>query len=255
MSFVGGTVGLLETRTEYHRMRCVAQLAAPNPDEFSGFIALRPAFRLEGRDARGAAALRARLQTTLGDDLATVRPASDEAARIKQVLIEQGAWSQYLEVGIGPDAEIFTKTQPMASVGHGALIGLHPKSTWNNPEPEVVLAVDSRGAIRGATLGNDVNLRDFEGRSALLLSKAKDNNGSCSIGPFIRLFDDGFGLDDVRRAEVTLDVYGEDGFHLTGRSSMTRISRDPEDLVRHAIGANHQYPDGLVLFLGTMFGP
>jgi len=206
-------------------------------------------------DASKAEAIRARIEAILGGNLASIRPGSDDAARIKQLLLEQGAWSQYLEVGIGPDAEIFTKTQPMASVGHGALIGLHPASVWNNPEPEVVLAVDSRGAIRGATLGNDVNLRDFEGRSALLLSKAKDNNGSCSIGPFIRLFDDGFGLDDVRRAEVTLDVYGKDGFHLTGRSSMTRISRDPEDLVRHAIGANHQYPDGLVLFLGTMFAP
>jgi fumarylacetoacetate (FAA) hydrolase family protein len=206
-------------------------------------------------DASRAEAIRARLQGILGDDLANVRPGSDEAARIKQVLVEQGAWSQYLEVGIGPDAEIFTKTQPLAAVGHGALIGVHPKSTWNNPEPEVVLAVDSRGRIRGATLGNDVNLRDFEGRSALLLGKAKDNNASCAIGPFIRVFDDGFTLDDVRRAEITLDVHGADGYHLRGSSSMARISRDPEDLVTQAIGANHQYPDGFMLFLGTMFAP
>jgi len=206
-------------------------------------------------DARRAEGIRARLQTILGDNLATVRPGSDEAARIKQVLVDQGAWSQYLEVGIGPDAEIFTKTQPMASVGHGALIGLHPKSTWNNPEPEIVLAVNSRGRIQGATLGNDVNLRDFEGRSALLLGKAKDNNASCAIGPFIRLFDAGYTLDDVRRTEIALDIFGDDEFHLRGMSSMTQISRDPEDLVAQAIGQNHQYPDGLMLFLGTMFAP
>lgn len=206
-------------------------------------------------DASRAEAIRARLQGILGDDLTNVRPGSDEAARIKRVLVEQGAWSQYLEVGIGPDAEIFTKTQPMAAVGHGALIGVHPKSTWNNPEPEIVLAVDSRGRIRGATLGNDVNLRDFEGRSALLLGKAKDNNASCAIGPFIRVFDGGFTLDDVRRAEITLEVHGADGYHLRGSSSMTRISRDPADLVAQAIGANHQYPDGFMLFLGTMFAP
>jgi fumarylacetoacetate (FAA) hydrolase family protein len=206
-------------------------------------------------DASKAEGIRRRIAAILGGNLASIRPGSDEATRIKQVLVEQGAWSQYLEVGIGPDAEIFTKTQPMASVGHGALIGLHPRSAWNNPEPEVVLAVNSRGAIRGATLGNDVNLRDFEGRSALLLSKAKDNNASCSIGPFVRLFDGKFSMDEVRHAEVTLDVYGEDGFHLSGKSSMTKISRDPEELVRHAIGANHQYPDGFVLFLGTMFAP
>ena len=206
-------------------------------------------------DASRAEAIRARLTGILGDNLASVRPGSEEAQRIKQVLVDQGAWSQYLEVGIGPDAEIFTKTQPMASVGHGALIGLHPKSTWNNPEPEIVLAVDSRARIRGATLGNDVNLRDFEGRSALLLGKAKDNNASCAIGPFIRLFDDAFTLDDVRRAEIILDIHGADGFHLRGKSSMAQISRDPEDLVEQATGANHQYPDGFMLFLGTMFAP
>ncbi|HXU53870.1 MAG TPA: fumarylacetoacetate hydrolase family protein [Casimicrobiaceae bacterium] len=206
-------------------------------------------------DASRADAIRTRLQGILGDDLASVRPGSDEAARIKQILVEQGAWSQYLEVGIGPDAEVFTKTQPMAAVGHGALIGVHPNSTWNNPEPEIVLAVDSRRRIRGATLGNDVNLRDFEGRSALLLGKAKDNNASCAIGPFIRVFDDGFTLDDVRKAEITLDVHGPEGYHLRGASSMTLISRDPEDLVAQATGANHQYPDGFMLFLGTMFAP
>ena len=164
-------------------------------------------------------------------------------------------WSQYLEVGIGPDAEIFTKVQPMSSVGTGADIGIHPQSAWNNPEPEIVLAVDSRGRTRGATLGNDVNLRDFEGRSALLLGKAKDNNASCAIGPFIRLFDDGFAIDDVRRAKIALTVDGPEGYQLRGSSDVAQISRDPLDLVRHAINANHQYPDGLVLFLGTMFAP
>jgi fumarylacetoacetate (FAA) hydrolase family protein len=206
-------------------------------------------------DASKADAIRERIVGILGGSLSSIRPGSEGAARIKQVLVEQGAWSQYLEVGIGPDAEIFTKTQPMASVGHGALIGLHPKSAWNNPEPEIVLAVNSRGRIQGATLGNDVNLRDFEGRSALLLSKAKDNNASCAIGPFIRVFDAGFTLDDVRACELGLDVYGEDGFHLAGRSSMKKISRDPADLVAQALNENHQYPDGFVLFQGTMFAP
>jgi len=171
------------------------------------------------------------------------------------VLIEQGAWSQYLEVGIGPDAEIFTKAQPMAAVGHGMEAGLHPISTWNNPEPEVVLVVSSKGAIVGATLGNDVNLRDVEGRSALLLSKAKDNNASTALGPFVRFFDSTFSLDDVRGIEVSLNVEGEDGFLLSGRSSMREIARDPTDLVKQMLGRHHQYPDGAVLFLGTMFAP
>ena len=191
----------------------------------------------------------------IGDNLAAVRPGSAEAARLKDVLVAQKVWSQYLEVGIGPDAEIFTKSQPMSAVGLGADVGIHPKSEWNNPEPEIVLAVNSRGETRGATLGNDVNLRDFEGRSALLLGKAKDNNASCAIGPFIRLFDASFGIDDVRGCELSMRVEGADGFVLDGASSMARISRDPEDLVAQTIGANHQYPDGFMLFLGTMFAP
>jgi fumarylacetoacetate (FAA) hydrolase family protein len=206
-------------------------------------------------DPAKAEAVRQSLVAAIGDDLRSVRPGSPEAKRVKEELVKAGAWSQYLEVGIGPDAEIFTKAQPMSAVGLGAEIGIHPKSEWNNPEPEIVLVVNSRGETVGATLGNDVNLRDFEGRSALLLGKAKDNNASCAIGPFIRLFDDGFGIDDVRGCELAMKVRGTDGFTLEGSSSMSMISRDPLDLVSHAIGPNHQYPDGLVLFLGTMFAP
>jgi fumarylacetoacetate (FAA) hydrolase family protein len=206
-------------------------------------------------DASRAEATRAALSGVLGDNLAGIVPGSPEAAKVKDALIAQKAWSQYLEVGIGPDAEIFTKSQPMSAVGTGADIGIHPKSAWNNPEPEIVLAVAADGRVMGATLGNDVNLRDFEGRSALLLGKAKDNTGSCAIGPFIRLFDERYGIDDVRRADIALRVAGQDGFVLDGSSSMSSISRDPLDLAGQAIGANHQYPDGFVLFLGTMFAP
>ena len=206
-------------------------------------------------DPSKAESVRASIVAVIGDNLASIKPGSAQAAKLKEVLIAQAAWSQYLEVGIGPDAEIFTKAQPMSAVGIGADIGIHPKSEWNNPEPEIVLVVDSRGRTVGATLGNDVNLRDFEGRSALLLGKAKDNNASCAIGPFIRLFDRRFTIDDVRAAEIAMRVDGPDGFALEGASSMGKISRDPLDLVQHAIGPNHQYPDGLVLYLGTMFAP
>ncbi|WP_136661277.1 fumarylacetoacetate hydrolase family protein [Nitratireductor sp. XY-223] len=206
-------------------------------------------------DPTRAQSIRNRIGSKIGASLSNIVPGSDDAAEVKEALISEGLWSQYLEVGIGPDAEVFSKAQVLSSVGFGADIGLHPISTWNNPEPEVVLAVSSRGRIKGATLGNDVNLRDVEGRSALLLSKAKDNNASCSIGPMIRLFDETFSLDDVRSVELALTVAGPDGFELSGNSSMSRISRDPEDLVRQTIGPHHQYPDGLMLFLGTLFAP
>ena len=206
-------------------------------------------------DASRAEAVRAGLRDRVGADLRAVKPGSESARRLKDVLIQEGLWSQYLEVAIGPDAEIFTKAPTLSSVGWGDWIGVRADSAWNNPEPEVVLACDRTGRILGAALGNDVNLRDIEGRSALLLGKAKDNNASCAIGPFIRLFDDTFGLDDVRRAIVRLEIQGEEGFMLEGQSSMSEISRDPTELVAQTIGHNHQYPDGFALFLGTMFAP
>ncbi|MEO8243774.1 MAG: fumarylacetoacetate hydrolase family protein [bacterium] len=206
-------------------------------------------------DASRADAIRQRVTAVIGDSLRNLKPGSAEAAEVKRLLQAEGLWSQYLEVGIGPDAEVFTKAPPMSSVGYGATVGLHPISKWNNPEPEVVLAVNSAGRIIGAALGNDVNLRDVEGRSALLLGKAKDNNAAASIGPFIRIFDASFGIAEVRKLELTLTVTGDDGFTLTGSSSMAEISRDPEDLVRQTIGRHHQYPDGFMLYCGTMFAP
>jgi fumarylacetoacetate (FAA) hydrolase family protein len=206
-------------------------------------------------DASKADSLRASLRDRIGTDIRSVKPGSEDAKKLKHVLIADGLWSQYLEVAIGPDAEIFTKSPPLSSVGWGDWIGIRSDSAWNNPEPEVVLAVDSAGRILGATLGNDVNLRDIEGRSALLLGKAKDNNASAAIGPFIRMFDGGFTLDDVRQAVVRLEILGEDGFKLEGQSSMSQISRDPTELVGQTVGKHHSYPDGFALFLGTMFAP
>lgn len=202
-----------------------------------------------------AYAIRRRIGELIGGSLSNIQAGSEQAAAVKAALEKDGLWSQYLEVGIGPDAEVFTKSQPMSSVGYGAEVGVNKISKWSNPEPEIVLAVDSTGVIRGATLGNDVNLRDVEGRSALLLGKAKDNNASCSIGPFIRLLDDTFTLTDIENATLTLTVEGSDGFRMSGGSNMAEISRKPTELVAQTINASHQYPDGFMLFLGTMFAP
>ena len=207
-----------------------------------------------GGDASRAQAIRAQVLAQIGADLSAIKPGSTQALQLKAALQAQGIWSQYLEVGIGKDAEVFTKAPVLSSVGTGSDVGIRSDSHWNNPEPEVVLAVNSRGVIQGAALGNDVNLRDIEGRSALLLGKAKDNNASCAIGPFIRLFDATFTLDHVRREVVQLQVTGEDGFVMQGINSMDQISRDPLELVEQVMGA-HQYPDGFMLFMGTLFAP
>lgn len=206
-------------------------------------------------DPARADEIRRRIGDLIGGSLSNIRAGSEEAARVKAALEGEGLWSQYLEVGIGPDAEVFTKSQPMSAVGHGAQVGVNRISKWNNPEPEIVLAVDSRGKICGATLGNDVNLRDVEGRSALLLGKAKDNNASCAIGPFIRLFDEDFTIEDIENATLTMSVTGTDRFEMSSTSNMADISRKPIELVAQTINASHQYPDGFMLFLGTMFAP
>jgi fumarylacetoacetate (FAA) hydrolase family protein len=205
-------------------------------------------------DHSKAAELRGRLEEALGGSIRSVVPGTDEAAALKEALIADGLWSQYLEVAIGPDAEIFTKSPVLSTVGLNAPVGVRSDSTWNNPEPEVVLVADAHGVAVGATLGNDVNLRDFEGRSALLLGKAKDNTASCSLGPLIRLFDDGYSMEDVRAADVALTITGTDDYVLNGHSTMQEISRDPEELLRQAL-SEHHYPDGLVLFCGTLFAP
>ncbi|HUF20447.1 MAG TPA: fumarylacetoacetate hydrolase family protein [Burkholderiales bacterium] len=206
-------------------------------------------------DSARAEAIRNAIAEEIGAEIRTVKPGSDAAMRLKESLVKRKLWSQYLEVGIGPDAEVFNKAQPMSAVGIGAEIGIRADSSWNNPEPEVVLVVNRAGKVVGATLGNDVNLRDFEGRSALLLGKAKDNNASCAIGPFIRLFDGRYGIDDVRRTRIDIEVRGADGYRLSGKSDLAQISRDPLDLVGQAVNRTHQFPDGMLLFLGTQFAP
>ena len=251
----GQRIGTLDEVLPHLLAPCDLQVIKAAGVTFASSLLERVIEERAGGDPHKAQAIRSEVEALIGADLRQLKPGSKAAQELKSVLISKGMWSQYLEVGIGPDAEVFTKAPVLSAVGVGAEIGIHPDSAWNNPEPEVVLAVNSRGEVVGAALGNDVNLRDVEGRSALLLGKAKDNNGSCAIGPFIRLLDASFTIDSLRREDVELLVEGTDGFVLRGASTMRQISRDPLDLVAQTLNGNHQYPDGLMLFLGTLFAP
>ena len=251
----GQRLGTLDEVLPHLLAPCDLQVIKAAGVTFASSLLERVIEERAGGDPHKAQAIRSEVEALIGADLRQLKPGSKAAQELKSVLISKGMWSQYLEVGIGPDAEVFTKAPVLSAVGVGAEIGIHPDSAWNNPEPEVVLAVNSRGEVVGAALGNDVNLRDVEGRSALLLGKAKDNNGSCAIGPFIRLLDASFTIDSLRREDVELLVEGTDGFVLRGASTMRQISRDPLDLVAQTLNGNHQYPDGLMLFLGTLFAP
>jgi len=222
---------------------------------FAGSMLERVVEERAAGDPDAAKAVREQIESAVGNSIRNLVPGSAAASKVKELLQAQGLWSQYLEVGLGPDAEVFTKAQPMSAVGWGARIGILERSQWNNPEPEIVLAVSSRGRLVGVTLGNDVNLRDLEGRSALLLGKAKDNNASCAIGPFIRLCSDQFSLEQIRNTSLSVRIRGTDGFELEGVSRIAEISRDPLDLIKQTMGENHQYPDGVMLFLGTSFAP
>lgn len=260
--FLGTVESLLENslaepkRVPYLLAPCDVQAIKACGVTFAVSLLERVIEEQAGGSPQRASELRQEIQALIGGDLSKVLPGSPQAMALKVELQAKGVWSQYMEVGLGPDAEVFSKAQPLSSMGYGDRVGLHPDSQWNNPEPEIVLVIDAKGAPRGASLGNDVNLRDVEGRSALLLGKAKDNNASCAIGPFIRLFDNYFTLDTVRQAEVSLRIDGsDDGFELEDSSHMQEISRDPLDLVDQVQGAHHQYPDGFMLFLGTMFSP
>ncbi len=208
-----------------------------------------------GGDPRRAAEIREQLGETLGASIQDIEPGSEEALAALDVLRENGMWSQYLQVGLGTYPEVFTKGAVLSSVGHAWDVGVAGISSWNNPEPELVLVVDSAGTARGATLGNDANLRDIEGASALLLPLAKDNNASAALGPFIRLFDAEFGLEQAAQTTITMRIDGEDGFELEATAPQAEISRPVTDLIASTINRRHQYPDGLVLFCGTPFAP
>jgi fumarylacetoacetate (FAA) hydrolase family protein len=263
----GESLGSLDeitaTAREVHRTGTKPWLLAPCDLQaikacgvtFAGSMLERVVEERASGDPDAAQAVREQIESAVGNSIRNLVPGSAAAARVKELLQAQGLWSQYLEVGLGPDAEVFTKAQPMSAVGWGSRIGILEKSHWNNPEPEIVLAVSSRGRLVGVTLGNDVNLRDLEGRSALLLGKAKDNNASCAIGPFIRLCDERFSIADIRNLSLTVRVRGTDGFELQGVSRIAEISRDPLELIKQTMGENHQYPDGVMLFLGTSFTP
>jgi len=199
--------------------------------------------------------IRAVVHAAIGDNLKDIEPGSPQTEILKAKLIAQGIWSAYLEVGIGPDVEVFTKSQPMSAIPCGSQLGVLETSQWNNPEPEVAFLVSPQGSFLGAALANDVNLRDYEGRSSLLLGKAKDQNGSCPIGPMFRLFDDSYSLDDAANTEVNLSIVGEDGFCSTGENRMSEISRSVDSIIKQVCNGSHQYPDGIAIMLGTMFAP
>jgi len=204
-------------------------------------------------DDNGGAATVAKMEKAAGVALGKILPGSEEAARLRTALMEDGLWNDTLEVGFGPDVELFTKAQPLSAVGTGAEIAVLPTSKQTFAEPEVVLMLNADGKICGATLGCDMTARDVEARSLLLLGRAKDQNATCAVGPFIRLFDQTFSLPNVQGMNLTYAFEGADDAVFTDTGSMDQIGRGLITLARQVVNEHHGYPDGVALFTGCMF--
>lgn len=147
--------------------------------------------------------------------------------------------------------EIFFKATPSRVVGPGARIAIRADSTWDVPEPELALVLNSALEVVGYTIGNDVSSRSIEGENPLYLPQAKVYAACCALGPAIVPVWD---LDDPHNLVVRLAIARNGETIFEAETNTNRLHRTFEDLIEY-LGRDNLFPAGVVLLTGTGIVP
>jgi len=169
--------------------------------------------------------------------------------RSKKARMEESDFSAtaYDRVYDAPRPEIFFKSLPEKVAGPGDPVGIRKDASWNVPEPELALVINSVGRIVGFTIGNDMSSRDIEGENLLYLPQAKVYDRSCAIGPVILV---GTTESEIRECVISMTIHRDEACVFQGETSLNHIKRPFEELAGY-LCRSQSFPTGAILLTGT----